>query len=197
MGERRLSTVNQLAKFFSEAVKEVLEAATQAPVRSAPTIQKIPLVSLKPDVGVFVEFAGDYAGLVCLNFSKEAALELYQKAMRFMGLPEEDLARDYSSEEVINYIGELANQIIGAARRKIENRYGLSAHNSQPRAIAIQQSITLLLNTMLDKLQCRRLSFKTESNAAFYLEFGLEQTEFIPLESPEEIDVDDILSQFG
>ncbi len=197
MAERRLSTINQIAKLICEAVKEVLEASTQSSVRYAPTIQRIPLVSLKPDLGVFVEFTGDYAGLFCMNFSGAAAVELYQKAMRFMGLPEEDLATEYTSDEVVNFVGELVNQVIGAVRRKIEAQFGLTAQNSQPRAIAINQSITLLLNTMLDKPQCRRLSFRTADNQPFYVEFGLEQTEFIPLETPEEVNVDELLSQFS
>lgn len=197
MAEKRLSTVNQIAKLICEAVKEVLETSTQSSIRYAPTIQKVPLVSLKPDLGVFVEFTGDYSGLFCMNFSGEAAVELYRRAMRFMGLPEEELAKDYTSDEVVNFIGELANQVIGAVRRKIETRFGLSSQNSQPRAIAINQSITLLLNAMLEKPQCRRLSFRTEDQKAFYVEFGLEQTEFIPMETPEEVDVDDILSRFS
>ncbi|HIE33185.1 MAG TPA: DUF3334 family protein, partial [Thermodesulfobacteriaceae bacterium] len=180
MAEKRLSTVNQIAKLICEAVKEVLETSTQSSIRYAPTIQRVPLVSLKPDLGVFVEFTGDYSGLFCMNFSGEAAVELYRRAMRFMGLPEEELAKDYTSDEVVNFIGELANQVIGAVRRKIETRFGLSSQNSQPRAIAINQSITLLLNAMLEKPQCRRLSFRTEDQKAFYVEFGLEQTEFIP-----------------
>jgi len=197
MAEKRLSTVNQIAKLICEAVKEVLETSTQSSIRYAPTIQRVPLVSLKPDLGVFVEFTGDYSGLFCMNFSGEAAVELYRRAMRFMGLPEEELAKDYTSDEVVNFIGELANQVIGAVRRKIETRFGLSSQNSQPRAIAINQSITLLLNAMLEKPQCRRLSFRTEDQKAFYVEFGLEQTEFIPMETPEEVDVDDILSRFS
>ncbi len=197
MAEKQVYTIDQVAKLISEAVKEVIEASTQSVVRFAPTIQKIPLVSLKPDLGVFVEFTGDYAGLFCMNFSGDAAVELYRKAMSFMGIPEEELAKDYNSDEVVNFVGELANQIIGAMRRKVEEKFGLSARNSQPRAIAINQTITLLLNTMIERPQCRRLSFRTADNHSFYVEFGMEQTEFIPLESPEEVDVDDILAQFG
>ncbi len=196
MAEKRLGTVNQIAKLTCEAVKEVLEAATGSGIRYAPTVQRVPMVSLKPDLGCFIEFTGDYNGLFCMNFSGRAALELYRRAMTFMGMPEEELARDYTSDEVVNFIGEMVNQVIGAVRRKIETQFGLTARNSQPRAIAINQTITLLLNTMIDKPQCRRLSFRTEDNAPFYVELGLEQTEFIPLEAPQEVNVDEILSQF-
>ncbi len=197
MAEKRLSTVNLVAKLACEAVKEVVEGTTGSRIRYAPTIQRIPMVSLKPELGAFVEFTGDYSGLFCMNFSGAAALEIYRRAMQFMGLPEEELAREYTSDEVINFLGETVNQIIGAMRRKIEARFGLTARNSQPRAIAINQTITLLLNTMIDRPQCRRLSFRTQENAPFYVELGLEQTEFIPLETPEETDVEDILSQFS
>ncbi len=196
MPEKKLGTVNQIARLTCEAVKEVLEAATGSRIRYAPTVQRVPMVSLKPDLGCFIEFTGDYNGLFCMNFSGQAALELYRRAMTFMGMPEEELARDYTSDEVVNFIGEMVNQTIGAVRRKIENQFGLTARNSQPRAIAINQTITLLLNTMIERPQCRRLAFRTEDNAPFYVELGLEQTEFIPLESPQEVDVDEILSQF-
>ncbi len=177
----RLSTINHVAKIFCEAVKEVLETSTASKIIFSPTIQNIPSISLKPDVGCFVQFAGDYSGLFIMNLSGEAALEIYRRSMTYMGFPEEELARDYSSDDVVNCIGELINQIIGKARSKVEQEYGLTADNNQPRAITISTAITLSVATMLDKPKCRRLSFKTEDNKPFYVEMNMEQTEFIKL----------------
>ncbi len=187
-----LKTVDKVAKIFCHAVKEVIDTSTGMSVSFAPTIQDVPSISLKPDLGCFVQFTGDYSGLFIMNLSKSAALEIYQKAMRFMGLPEEEISKDFDSDEVVNYIGEIINQVIGKARQKIEMEYGLSANNNQPKAITISSAITLSVAQMLDKPQCRRMSFRTDNHNPFYVEMNLEQTEFICLESRDESSKTDI-----
>ncbi len=197
----RLSTINQVARIFCEAVKDVLEAATDSKISFSPTIQNIPSISLKPDVGCFVQFAGDYSGLFIMNLSGDAALEIYRRSLTYMGLPESDLADDYASDEVVNCIGELINQIIGKARSMVEQEYGLTAENNQPKAITISTAITLSIATMLDKPRCRRLSFKTQDNRPFYVEMNMEQTEFIRLfdveraERGDQMDIDAMMAQ--
>ncbi len=182
MQEQSLKTVDKVAKIFCAAVKEVIDASTGMSVGYAPTIQDVPSISLKPDLGCFVQFTGDYSGLFIMNLSREASLEIYTKAMSFMGLPEEDISKDFDSDEVVNYIGEIINQVIGKARQKIETRYGLSANNNQPKAITISSAITLSVATMLDKPECRKIAFRTDDRNPFYVEMNLEKTEFILLE---------------
>ena len=182
MALEKMETVDIVAKVFCDAVKEVIETSTGASVSYAPTIQDVPSISLKPDMGCFVQFSGDYSGLFIMNLSGRAALEIYKKAMTFMGLPEKDLADDYNSEDVVSSVGEMINQVIGKARQKIEHLYGLSATNNQPKAITISSAITLSVATMLDRPKCRRLSFRTQDHNPFYVEMNLEQTEFIRLE---------------
>ncbi len=177
----KLSTINHVAKIFCEAVKEVLETSTASKIIFSPTIQKIPSISLKPDVGCFVQFSGDYSGLFIMNLSAEAALEIYRKSLTYMGFSEEELSCDYTSDEVVNCIGEMINQVIGKARSMVEQEFGLTAENNQPKAITISTAITLSIATNLDKPRCRRLSFKTEDNNPFYVEMNMEQTEFIKL----------------
>ncbi len=192
----RTSTINEVAKIFCQAVKEVLESSTGSKIKYAPTIQKVPSISLKPDLGCFVQFTGDYCGLFIMNFSGEAALELYQRAMKFLGLPEEELAKDYTADDVVNFIGEMVNQIIGNARRKVESRFGLIATNNQPKAITITAAITLSVATMIDRPLCRRLAFRTEGGHSFYVEMNMEQTEFIPIEEPEApVDIDALFEE--
>ncbi|HHD64642.1 MAG TPA: DUF3334 family protein, partial [Desulfobulbaceae bacterium] len=41
------------------------------------TFQSIPRVKLKPEVGCFVQFSGDSNGLVVMNFTGPAAMDLY------------------------------------------------------------------------------------------------------------------------
>ncbi|MFN3407282.1 MAG: DUF3334 family protein [Caldimicrobium sp.] len=198
MPERRKSTINELAEILAEATKEVLVSNTSLEIKYAPTLQKIGFVSLRPDIGAFIEFTGDYNGLLCMNFSKEAAYELYCSAMKFMGLPEEEITKNPYSDEIINFLGEMLNQIIGNFRRKIENKYGLTARNNQPRAIVISHTITMYINTFLNTSQARKISFKTLSGHPFYAELTIEQTEFISFKSGEEDEkkVEDLLNEF-
>ncbi len=179
--KRRFDTTNHVARIFCEAVQAVLQTATDSKITFAPTIQKVPSISMKPDIGCFVQFNGDYSGLFIMNLSEKAALELYRRSMLHMGLPEEDLAADYTSDDVVNCIGEMINQIIGKARSMVEAEFGLTASNNQPKAITISTAITLSIATTLERPQCRRLSFKTQDNNPFYVEMNLEQTEFIQL----------------
>ncbi len=192
MQQHSLKTVDMVAKIFCSAVKEVIDASTGMSVSFAPTIQDVPSISLKPDLGCFVQFTGDYSGLFIMNLSKEASLEIYRKAMAYMGLPEEEISNDFDSDEVVNYVGEIINQVIGKARQKIETKYGLSANNNQPKAITISSAITLSVATMLDRPDCRKIAFRTDDSNPFYVEMNLEKTEFICLEPKEASESTDI-----
>lgn len=174
-------TLIEVSKIFSEAVQDVLGKSSGADVWVSPTVMKIPNVNLKPDVGCFVQFSGDYSGLIVTNFSADASMELYRLSMLRMGMTEEELATHYTSSEVVDSVGEMINQVIGNARQKIEQKYGLTAKNTQPKAIALNTAIVLSIDTRsLDQEQCRKIIFKV-NNHPFYLEFSLEKTEFLAL----------------
>lgn len=197
MPERRKSTINELSEILAETAKEVLSINTGSEIKISPTLQKINFVALRPDLGAFLEFNGDYNGLLCMNFTKEAALELYQRSMQFLGLPPEEIAKDPYAEEVINFIGEMVNQIIGNFRKKVENKYGLIARNQQPRAIPISNTIIMYIDTYLNTSQARKISLRTKSGNSFYAELSLEQTEFIPFQHIEKEDsAEDLLKEF-
>jgi CheY-specific phosphatase CheX len=197
---KRKSTINELSKILSESVKEVLEINTGSKIKVAPTLQRIANIALRPDIGAFVEFNGDYNGLLCMNFTKEAAYELYKKAMLTLGLSESEIADSELAEEVVNFVGEIVNQIIGNFRSKIEKEYGLIAKNNQPKAIVISRAIIMYIDTFLQSSQSRKLSFRTENSNGFYAEISLEQVEFIPLESSDtesaEPSVEELLNKF-
>jgi hypothetical protein len=186
------NTTDKVAKIICHATKKVIEASTGKEISFAPTIQRIPSINLKPDLGCFVQFNGDYSGLFIMNLSGEAAVEIYRNAMTFMGLPEDDLSNDYTSDDVVNYIGEMINQVIGNVRQMIEQEYGLTADNNQPKAITISTAINLSIATMISKAQSRRISFKTTNYKPFHIEINLEQTEFIRLFPKEEAQPNDV-----
>ena len=192
----KVNAIDAVSEIALEAVREVLESSTGTKIRYSPTIQKIPTVSLKPDIGCFVQFSGDYTGLFIMNFQEEAAYELYRGAMELAGMPEGEIARHAGSDDVVNFVGETVNQVIGAVRRRVESEFGLAAGNTQPKAIGIAAAITMQVATLIDTPVCRRLSFRTEGNRPFYVELNMERSEFIRLreEEAEELDIDALLS---
>jgi len=182
-------TVNAISQLFCEATKEVIGSSTGEEVSYTQTLQMIPSINLRPDIGCFIMFSGDYSGLMIMNFTSAAALEIYRHSMMKMGLPEEELATEHTSDEVVNGIGELINQVIGKVRQRIEQKYQLVAHNTQPRAIALTTSIILNIESREAGSQelCRRLSFKI-NRQSFHIELALERSEFVRVDgqSPHE-----------
>ncbi len=197
----KVYTINDISLMLGESIKEVIKLNTGKEVRLSPTIQKIKNVALRPDISSFLDFYGDYSGLICLNFTKESALELCRLYFTTMGFAEEDLPQDAFSDEVINFIGEMTNQIAGNLRKRIEEKFGLTARNPQPKALQINHTIQMFIESALKSTQCRKLSFSTPSHHSFYAELSLEKTEFILMdevlaEEKKDESVEDLLTKF-
>ncbi len=173
---KRSKTIDEVAVIFCGAVKKTLEKSTQKTIKFSSTFQSIAMVKLKPEVGCFVPFSGDYNGLVVMNFSAGAAMDLYTSYMTSMGLPENELSRECTSNDVVDTMGEMTNQIMGKAMQMVESRYDLTSFFGQPKALALNSSITLTPD--LDYRDNRRIVFSIGTNR-FYMEMALEQTEFI------------------
>lgn len=174
--KRSIGAIDALTASALQAVKNVLETNTKIPIKASATIQKVPKVSLKPEIGCFVPFTGDYNGLVVMNFSAAAAMLLYKNYMISMGIPEAELAKEHTNMEVPDSIGEMVNQIMGKVTKLTEDSFGLSAYCSQPKALVLNASIVLTIDT--DYRENRRLSFSI-NNEKFYFELAMEQAEFI------------------
>lgn len=171
-------TSDVFANICAQSAKEVLESACKIEIFSAPTFQRVPNIHLRPDIGCFVQFNGDYSGLMIMNFSAGAAMTLYRESMLSMGFPTEELSIEHTSDDVVNTIGELINQIIGNVRKRIDDQFGLVSKNSQPKAIAINSSISLSIETNPKVTALyRRISLKA-ANELFQIEIALENTEF-------------------
>lgn len=182
--------IDQVAMAFCLATKNTLEKGIGKEVTYVKTIQSIPRVSIRPDIGCFVQFSGDYNGLVALTFSDKAALYLYRNYMLTMGLAADDLVDDATSAEVVDTIGEITNQIMGRAMRMVEAKYDLNSYFGQPKALALNNGISLVpeassSNTMTSEesstFDNRRIVFRLE-DARFYLEIAMERIEFIKIE---------------
>ncbi len=178
------------------SVTRVLTVATQTKVHYSAMVQRITKIGLKPDIGCFVLFDGGFSGLVVLNFSGSAALEIYEKYMLSMGMPKSELATAFTSDEVSNILGELMNQIVGDFTGKIRRELQTNITQNQPKMLVLNKQVMLSVDTPLDRPEIRRVSFFTENNNIFYLELAIDRTEFIKLhdfDSSEVLDPDALL----
>ena len=171
-------SIDEISKILLKTVQNLLQTSTKQEVVYASIIQKIPKVSMKPDLTSFVQFDGDYNGLLVLNFSADAAFEIYKSYMLAMGMPKEELANTVASPEVTDTIGEITNQLMGQLIKDIEEQFELNAVFGQPKALTLNSAITLVIDS--DYGENRRLSFKI-GNYSFRLELAMEHTEFIAI----------------
>lgn len=178
------------------SVTRVLNVATQTKIHYSAMVQRITKIGLKPDIGCFVLFDGGFSGLVVLNFSGSAALEIYEKYMLSMGMPKSELATAFTSDEVSNILGELMNQIVGDFTGKVRRELQTNITQNQPKMLVLNKQVMLSVDTPLDRPEIRRVSFFTDSNNIFYLELAIDRTEFIKLhdfDSSEVLDPDALL----
>ncbi len=171
-------TIDIIASLFAQAVQKTLEKSTKKSVKYSKTFMSIPKVCLKPEVGSFVQFSGDYSGLVIINFSAGAALNLYTSYMTTMGLPESELAKESTSGDVVDTIGELTNQIMGRCMRNVESKFDLTSSCGQPKALALNSAITLTPD-LIDS-DNRRIAFSIGTDR-FHLEVAVEKVEFVAM----------------
>lgn len=200
MTTNTIVTSDDILLKLCHSVAHVLSHTSASHVSHAGMVQSIARTRLKPDLGCFSIFDGGFSGLVVINFSAAAAIEIYRRYMLNMGMPEAELAFSHTSDEVGNVMGELMNQILGDFINKISKELQTSISQSQPKMLTINKELTISIDTNLDEPVARRVSFKTENNHIFYLEFAMDKTEFIKLdefEYDEEFDPDSLLELHG
>jgi len=180
------------------SVTKVLTVATQTQVHYSGMVQRITKTCLKPDIGCFVLFDGGFTGLVVINFSAQAAMELYETYMLNMGMAKSDLVASHTSDEVSNVMGELMNQIVGDFTGKVARELQTHITQNQPKMLVLNKQVMLSVDTNLDKPEARRVTFYTARNNIFYLELAIDRTEFIKLfdfEPQDAPDPDDLIAQ--
>ncbi|MDR3054743.1 MAG: DUF3334 family protein [Zoogloeaceae bacterium] len=184
-----------------DSVSKVLATATQSQIRYSGMVQRIYKTCLKPDIGCFVLFDGGFSGLVVINFSALAAMELYEHYMLNMGMSKSGLATSHTSDEVSNVMGELMNQIVGDFTSKVARDFQTHITQNQPKMLALNKQVMLSVDTNLDQPEARRVTFFTGQGNIFYLELAVDRTEFIRLRDtplPEaEVSPDDVFEQAG
>ncbi|WP_291322319.1 DUF3334 family protein [Desulfonatronospira sp.] len=179
MPKQQVKSTDEILTILCEAIKSTLDATTNSSLHYSSTFIKTNKTCLRPEIGCFVLFEGGFAGLVAMNFSAEAALEIYTRYNLNMGMPEEDLAKNHTSNEVADAMGELMNQCIGKFRQMLKSNVGVGVNQTQPKMVPLNQAMKLTLEADLERPQYRRVEFKTENQKFFYLEITLEKVEFI------------------
>ena len=173
------------------SVTRVLTVATQSQIRYSGMIQRITRTCLKPDIGCFVLFDGGFSGLVIINFSAQAAMELYSNYLLNMGLSKSDLASSYTADEVSNVMGELMNQVVGDFTGKVRRELQTHITQNQPKMLVLNKQVMLSVDANLDQPEARRVTFYTGANNIFYLELAIDKTEFVKLYDFEAQDIPD------
>ncbi len=187
-----------ILRSLCNSVTKVLTVATHSQIHYSGMVQRITKTCLKPDIGCFVLFDGGFSGLVVINFSASAAMELYESYMLNMGMAKSDLASSHTSDEVSNVMGELMNQIVGDFTGKVARELQTHITQNQPKMLALNKQVMLSVDTNLDKPESRRVTFYTGRHNIFYLELAMDRTEFIKLnefDAGEEIDPDALLAE--
>ena len=188
---------NDLLISLCSAVTRVLSVATNSQVQYSAVVQRIKKTYLKPDIGCFVLFDGGFSGLVIINFSAEAAMELYRSYLLNMGLSKDDLASSHTSDEVSNVMGELMNQVVGDFTGKVRREMQTHITQNQPKMLVLTKQVQLSVDANLDNPEARRVTFYTAGGNIFYLELAVDSTEFIKLRDfdTEQLDPDAIMAQ--
>ena len=189
---------NQVLITLCESVCEILTKASGNNITYSAMVQKITKTCLRPDVSSFVLFDGGFNGLVVTNYTSDAALEIYQDYMRNMGMPESEISQSHMSDDVANVLGELTNQMVGDFTFKVREQLQTYITQSQPKMMAITKLVQISVDTAMDRPQMRRVTFSTDTNKIFYLEFAMDKTEFIQLrdfDAEENLDPDEILER--
>ncbi|KJY91412.1 chemotaxis protein CheX [Vibrio neptunius] len=198
MKKNKIITTEDILLKLCQSVSSVLTSATSSDINYSAMVQKITKTSLKPDFGCFVLFDGGFSGLVVINFTSKAALEVYTNYMRNMGMPEEELAVLHTSDEVGDVLGELMNQLVGDFTNQVRKDLQTNITQNQPKMLTLNKQVILSVDTNLDRPQARRVTFSTEQGNIFYLELAMDKTEFIQLEefeTQEDESPDSILEQ--
>lgn len=200
VAKRTVKTADDVLNIMCQSMQKILRLTTNSMISYSPVIQRIANTCLKPDIGCFVLFDGGFCGLVVINFSSEAAIDIYRKYMLSMGMPEDGLAQRHTSDEVGDSLAELVNQIVGDFQVNLERQLMVSVNQSQPKVLAINNELLISINTRIDKPVTRRVAFETEGHRRFYLEMSVEKIEFVSMTGFEEqakSDPDKIVEEHG
>ncbi len=196
MTENVIQSTDDILIILCRSVQKVLTKASGQTISFSPIVQKITKTCLKPDIGCFIIFEGGLSGLLIMNFTSEAAMDIYTSYMTNMGMPSEELSILHTSDDVANVLGELMSQAMGHFQTDLRKELQVSIKQSVPKMLVVNKDIAISIDTKIDSPQYRRVSFQTENHRPFFLELGIEKTEFevlFPFEKEKDENIEEIL----
>ena len=199
MSEIKTVNSNDIMLTLCQSVAAVMSTASGRNIKYTPLVQKITKTMLTPDIGTFVMFTGSFSGMVVINFPKETAMELYKSYLGNMGLPESEMAKNYTQDEVSNSLGELMNQMIGDFTRQVSDELHIRIDQSQPKMLVLPREVQISISVNLDNPTFSKVTFHTEGGNVFYVELAMDDTTFTALKDFEmkcALNPDDILEQY-
>ncbi len=171
-----------------KSIQRVLQKATAQKITFFPLAQTINKTTMRPDIGCFTVFESEVSGVVLMNFSAEAALDIYKSYMMNMKMPEEELSKNHTSDDVGNVLGALVDQGMGHFQNDLREELYASVKFTPPKMMVVNQDITISVGHLHESPDHRRVSFETESHRPFFLELGVEKTAFSPFYSHEQVE---------
>ncbi|SLM27894.1 conserved hypothetical protein [Desulfamplus magnetovallimortis] len=196
MTDNLIQSTDDILIILCRSVQKVLTKASAQVISFSPIVQKINKTCLKPDIGCFTIFEGGLSGLLIMNFTSEAAMDIYTSYMTNMGMPREELSILHTSDDVANVLGELMSQAMGHFQTDLRKELQVSIKQSVPKMLVVNKDIAISIDTKIDSPQYRRVSFETEDHRPFFLELGIEHTEFetlFPFEKEKDENIEEIL----
>jgi len=196
--KKNIKSTDDILLILCKSVQKVLSKASAQQINFSPMVQRIKKTCLKPDIGCFTIFEGGLSGLLIMNFSADAALDIYRSYMSNMGIPEDELSILHTSDDVANILGELLNQAMGHFQTDLREELHVSVSQNVPRMLVLNKAISISIDTNIYDPQYRRVTFETEKHRPFYIELAIEKTEFetlFPFEKQQHEDIDDIFQK--
>jgi len=176
------ATSIKMAKLFAESYIEAFDklGGPAAGFTVSPTFYVINSAQTRHRVSSLLDFTGGINGFAIINYPAESALEAVGAFLQGMGMGSDDCPKNIS-EEAVNTVGEICNQVLGGFRRNLEARYNLLATSGTP--------ISMLVNTQLSmspvdadtNFHFIRTQITTPKKQPIYVEFCIEEGVFIKL----------------
>ncbi len=141
----------------------------------SPNFQLLDSVQTRHRISTLLDFTGSINGIVIINYTEDAAVNVVSAFLQGMGMGEDDCPKGLG-EELINVLGEIMNQVLGAFRRNLSKEYGLSTTSGTPVTMipSVMLNVTPVETTQRSFVYVRA-QISTPSSVSFYVEFCVQK----------------------
>lgn len=169
-----------ITNIFCRAYIEVLTKLNrQHQFVISPTFQVIQSIETRHRVSSIIDFTGGINGILIINYSSEAAMDVVGNFLQGMGMAPEDCPKGLG-EEMLNILGEITNQVVGNFRKNLFKEFGLHTTSGTP--------VTMIPNLMLSVMPAAsqhsdatsiRAQITTPAGHPFFIELCVQKGLFV------------------